>query len=337
MNTIVRDTATVNSATGINRATDWQRLLPFVQQAEYDIARTVLGVAMYELLVANIDANTVPPIQQELIKLLVPMISGFALSGFAGLFNIQMSGMGFVEVSGEKVTPASQWKYNEAKVTLFRMGDKYREFVYYFLQKNHQDNDLQAWASSPAYTFYNELLIRNNSDLNQVIGKGENVNTFLTLLPFIRMAQEKYISPLLCADFLDTLLEKIKDDETTLTLYEAKVVAYSKCILAWFALYEALPSLKAVIIEGVMVTSLPSETSKSSFVSGILTQQERAEIRTDAATKAADYLLLLKAYLKGNALNLPNYTSTNCYQNTLTSSDSFKGFNGTNNSAGFFF
>jgi hypothetical protein len=89
-----------------------------------------------------------------------------------------------------------------------------------------------------------------------------------------------------------------------------RVVDYAKNALAWFGLFEAMPSLKAIIIDGSIVTAMPAESSR---IYQPLSADDRKEIMADAEKKGDTYLSLLETYLDGNASNLPTYNTSPCF------------------------
>jgi hypothetical protein len=284
-------------------------LRPYIIQVENEIAKTVLGVITYSQLDDAITNDSLTSEQSELLTFVQPMIAYFMAYYAMPTGNIIFSDMGVQQMSSKEGTsnPAELWRYNDARTSLFRSGDLYREFSYNYLQANQAT--FTDWSASDSYSFATSLLIQNSAELHRYIGKGQNIGTFQSLRPFMALAQEKYLQPLLCEVFLKELLDK-RNTGIAYNSYELRVVDYAKTALAWFGLYEAMPSLKAIIIDGSMVTSMPAESSR---IYQPLSTEDKNEIMADAEKKGETYLSLLETYLDAHASNLPTYNTSPCF------------------------
>lgn len=309
---LVRDTETIKASTGINKNIAWNTLLPFVMQAELKFAKTVLGDALYALLDTNITAASLTTEQTELLAFIKPMISNFAMYIAAPQLNIHISELGFQDVSAKEGTssPTSVGKYNDARLSFWRTADDYREFSFSYLQSNQ--SSFPDWVSSTAYTIYSKYFFRSNSELNEYLGMGSSVSTFLTLRPRIKLCEEKYIYPVLCQEFAETL--KTKNAENNLSLDELTLLDKIKSALAWLTMYEAAPNLNAVIEDGVLITALPEMRNK---VFAVLTKEQISLIRQDAHDKGLMYLAHLKEYLDVNSSLFSVYQNSPCYKSRV--------------------
>jgi hypothetical protein len=306
---LVRDTETIKASTGINKNIAWNTLLPFVMQAELKFAKAVLGDTLYALLDTNITNDSLTPEQEELLTFAKPMIANFSMYIAAPQLNIHISELGFQDVSAKEGTssPTSVGKYNDARLSFWRTADDYREFTYSYLQSNQ--GSFPDWVSSTAYTIYSKYFFRSNAELNEYLGMGSSVSTFLTLRPHIKLCEEKYITPVLCEDFVQDL--KTKNAENTLSLDELTLFDKIKSALAWLTIFEAAPTLNAVIEDGVLITALPEMRNK---VFAVLTKDQISLIRQDAHDKGLMYLSALKSYLDKNNDKYPIYQQTDCFK-----------------------
>ena len=306
---LVRDTESIKASTGINKNIAWNTLLPFVMQAELKFAKAVLGDTLYSLLDTNITNDSLTPEQEELLTFAKPMIANFSMYIAAPQLNIHISELGFQDVSAKEGTssPTSVGKYNDARLSFWRTADDYREFTYSYLQSNQ--SSFPDWVSSTAYTIYSKYFFRSNAELNEYLGMGSSVSTFLTLRPHIKLCEEKYITPVLCADFVQDL--KTKNAENNLSLDELTLMDKIKSALAWLTIFEAAPTLNAVIEDGVLITALPEMRNK---VFAVLTKEQISLLRQDAQDKGMMYLAALKLYLDKNHDKYPIYEATDCFK-----------------------
>lgn len=327
---LVRSTEKIKEFTGINKNMSWDTIKAFVLQAEIKYVKPVLGDALYAALNQAIDTNDFTAEQTALLEFVYPMATNLAMYLAAPQLAIQMSDMGFMQVSSKDgtATPASTPKYNDARLSLWKTGDDYREFAYAYLQANQ--SAFSDWTSSTAYSVYSSLFIRNSSELNEYLGMGNSVSTFLTLKPHIKLCEDKYILPIICTALAADI--KTKNKENTLSVTEADLLDRIKNAVAWLALYEAAPTLKAIIEDGILITALPGESHR---LYSALSKEDIADIKADAYAKGLMYLSKLKEYLADNAGDFTLYTESPCYKNLIR--DDLRGFHKSNNSAGFHF
>lgn len=306
---LVRTVEKIKEFTGINKTMSWDTIKPFVLQAEIKYVKPVLGDALYAALNQAIDDDTFTSEQTALLEFVYPMATNLAMYIAAPQLAIQMSDMGFMQVSSKDgtATPASTPKYNDARLSLWKTGDDYREFTYAYLQANQ--SAFSAWTSSSAYSVYSSLFVRNNLELNDYLGMGNSVSTFLTLKPHIKLCEDKYILPIICTALAADI--KTKNKENTLSVTEADLLDKIKNAIAWLALYEAAPTLKAIIEDGNLITAMPGESHR---LYATLSKEELSDIKIDASAKGLMYLSRLKEYLDLNASDFTLYTESACYK-----------------------
>ena len=304
---IVQTTEKIKEFTGINKNMSWETLKPFVVQAEEKYAKIVLG-GLYPVLENAINTNTYAPGEKELLDYIFPMIANFTMYLAAPQVNIHISDLGFQENRSKEgtSTPASMVRYNDARLSFWRVADDYREFSYLYLQSNQ--SYFPSWTSSNAYSIYSQLLFRSNYELSEVLGMGNSVGTFLTLKSSIELSEAKYIHPLLCWDMFSRLKDGNKDN--SLTDEEKTLLEKVKKALGWMTLYEAAPTLTAVMEDGVLVTAVPPERNK---MFQPLSEEQINRIRIDAHAKGTMYLSQLKQFLDETADTYPLYKNSNCY------------------------
>ena len=307
---IVTTTDQIKESIGINKNMSWLSFLPHVKLVEETIAIDILGQALYDIIEANSSLNAY---QTKVRGYMETIISAHALYLAAPQLNLMMSDIGFTEhrSTDGSASSVSLWRFNDVRASMFFTADTYKDLCYKYLQDNA--GEFTEWVASSSYTIYNSLLVRNNADLHAVIGKGERIGTFITLVPFLKLAQQKYIVPAMCTAFFSDLLTKQTENES-LSAYEAQALEYAKGAMAWLALAEALPSIRVLIINGTLVTSMPAESSKVvQPISGI----EKNDIINDATQKGEMYLGLLKKYLFDNADEIELYKTSPCYTQML--------------------
>lgn len=310
---IVRDTSIIKEHTGINRNIAWATLSPFAKQSEIKYVIPVIGQALYDEINTAIDNDDLTNAHIKLLEWLYPMIANFTIYTAAPQLNIHISELGFQEQSSKEGTShvASMIRYNDARLSLWRTAIDYREFTYTHLRTNQTNYPL--WAESEAYVVYNQLFIRESKELHTHLGYGQSVSTYLTLRPYINMAEETYIYPILG----DTMCAHLKKQRETddLTPEEKQLMEKILPALSWAALYQAAPTLTAVLEDGNLITALPPEQSK---VFSPLSEAQLSKIQADAYAKSAQYLSRLKAFLDENISTYPLYENSPAAKNRQT-------------------
>jgi hypothetical protein len=197
-------------------------------------------------------------------------------------------------------------RYNEAKASFWKAADDYREFAYLFLQE--QQSLFPDWVNSPSYTIYSGLFFRSNTEIREYVGMVSSVSTFLAIKTNIKLAEDRYILPLVSAAQAEQL--KKANRENVLTAQEAMLLDKIKSALGWLALYESAPGLRAVIEDGVLFTALPPEKN----LAQIMSKEDVEVYRADAFIKGNMYLSQLKEFLDQNAAAYPLYFNSPQYQ-----------------------
>jgi hypothetical protein len=309
---LIRTIPQIKSYSNIHKNTAWESLAPYVILVEGSIVKSILDTTTLQALEDAIENETLSEEQSTLLSFLMPMIANFSLYHAMPQSNAAFSDLGITSQSSQNGTnsPAAMWQYNDLRVSYFRVADSYREQAYKYLQENK--DYFTDWAGSSCYTQFNQLFIRSNTELNAIIGKGESVNTFLSLKTFIEIAEFKYILPTIGRDFSEEL--KGKRNENTLKPYETILLEYIQKVIGWACLYEAAPTLRVIIQDGVMTTAMPAERSQ---VFAPISDSQLVSIRQDALDKFSTFLAAFKKYLDDNHTNFPTYEQSDYFTNHI--------------------
>ena len=122
------------------------------------------------------------------------------------------------------------------------------------------------------------------------------------LLPYIKVAQKKYIETKLGTD----LFEKLQADITGATLtgaYQTLVDDYIQDALVHFAFYECLPFLRFKVSNGNIY-------SKTSETGTALSTDEAQHLREEIRNTAEFYVQRLIDYITNNTSSFPEYSTS---------------------------
>ena len=121
------------------------------------------------------------------------------------------------------------------------------------------------------------------------------------LIPYIKVAQKKYIETKLGTD----LFEKLQSDITAGTLtgaYETLVDDYIQDALVHWSFYECLPFLRYKVQNGNIY-------SKTSETGTALSREEAQDLREEVRNTAEFYTERLIDYIKNNTASFTEYTT----------------------------
>jgi hypothetical protein len=122
------------------------------------------------------------------------------------------------------------------------------------------------------------------------------------MLPYIKVAQKKYIETKLGTDLFEALQTKITASSLT-GAYQTLVDDYIQDALVHFAFYECLPFLRFKVSNGNIY-------SKSSETGTALSQDEAQHLREEVRNTAEFYVQRLIDYITNNTSSFPEYSTS---------------------------
>ena len=143
------------------------------------------------------------------------------------------------------------------------------------------------------------LFISENKIKDSTAIGGNVDNEFL--LPYIKVAQKKYIETKLGTDLFEALQTKITAGTLT-GAYQTLVDDYIQDALVHWSFYEALPFLRYKVMNNNVV-------SKTAENSTPLTREEAQDLREEIRNTAEFYTERLIDYIKNNTASFPEYTT----------------------------
>jgi len=143
------------------------------------------------------------------------------------------------------------------------------------------------------------LFISENKIKDSTAIGGNVDNEFL--LPYIKVAQKKYIETKLGTDLFEALQTKITAGSLA-GAYQTLVDDYIQDALVHWCFYEALPFLRYKVMNNNVV-------SKNAENSTPLTREEAQDLREEIRNTAEFYTERLIDYIKNNTASFPEYTT----------------------------
>lgn len=238
---LIRDTAELKEYAKVNKNMVWDSLKESVELAEQRYLMPILDTPQYSDLSADLTTNTLSIANATLLKYCRRVIANAAMYLAYPTLNVQASDMGVQQSRSREGTaePANQWRYQEARTFYLTTLTQAIEELYIFLQENKADYSL--WVAGRGYSEYNMLFIRNNKELGEYLNTSDSVRAYIALQPYLKMAELKYISPIVPADKVTELRTAMMSN--TLNTLQAVELSLIRHTIAACAYYDALPHI----------------------------------------------------------------------------------------------
>jgi hypothetical protein len=155
--------------------------------------------------------------------------------------NVTAGDMGVQQnkAANDTSTPSSQWSYNDSRLS-YRDGIETSSESLLILLQDYKEN-YPKWVNSKAFSQYNSLFVRNNEELGKFLNTKDSIRAYIAFRPFLQLAEEKYITPIIPKDRLVFLKYALKNG-THIPEVEFDIWQIQR-VMAWYALYEGLPFL----------------------------------------------------------------------------------------------
>lgn len=302
------DIATLKEHVSINRNTDWVSIKPFVKDAEQNYIIPNLSEDQYNALL-NAIAGTPTPAQNALLYKVQQATAHWTLFDAIPQLNSFVSNMGVQQAESSDGTskPAPMWQVRDLRASHYNLAVKYTEQLLKFLQENKADYPL--WVASQSYTEYNDLLIRNSTELSKHLNTGDSILTMVAIRPYIYQAEFDYLAPCISTELLAEI--KTQRSQSNLNPNNAKLLPLAQRALAAAAFAAAIVFLPDVVTNGVLTLNP---------YGNVQAQDRDTDMRFAKKVTAAEMarekaLADLKHYLHQNIANYPTYSNSSSYNN----------------------
>lgn len=308
---LFRNTRDLKLFADIHKQTDWDTLLPYVQQAENDYIIPLIGEEQFEYFNSAIKAQNDTEAnfnfifqdvtENKLFKLLATALANFALYEAFPFLNTSLGDIGVQQQSSKEGTsaPAAQWRYESRRSAHLNTGDSYIEKTLEFLEKNAASFPL--WSNSEYFTINKDLLIGDSAMLTTYLGMNDSRRAFIAIRPYIRLAEKDIIAIL-----GKPLFDSIKEEGATLpsTIPNKILLEGAREAVAWTAYYYALPFLSIRINgDGVQVVSKNDSINQRSSAS----KDDKETARAQAGRFSDKFLNTLRQFMDINIDEYPLY------------------------------
>lgn len=144
--------------------------------------------------------------------LLASAIANFGMFLYFPLLQIELDSSGASVPQNENRKSAEWWQIKDARRELLRSGHESMDLLLAFLEKNPS---VFTDYTENYSAINNELIVNNATDFSKYYTIFNSRQTFLALMPTIRVVQDQYIKTMLCselvADLKKTATEKLAE------------------------------------------------------------------------------------------------------------------------------
>lgn len=293
--------------TGFSQSMDWEKILPFVEDAEAEYIRPALGDDFYDELITAITADNLTAAQTAALAVLRPAVAWFTFEKTILGLAMSVSEMGpaeAVDSEGRWLFPR-QWVSESGRLRAFRNGYRKLEEALRYLEKNQVD--YSTWTDSTAFTQEVELFIPNATIMAEYIPLEGGRSIFVKLKASIKKAELRYIKPVLGQELYDAMKVIITTPNSTPTTAQTELIDHiRRCLAEWMMLY-AVPFFRLRFNElGLVEPAMETSYNKQQPAS----QEAINGLWMSIQDAGKGFLHTLKNFLDANAAQFPEYTDT---------------------------
>jgi|GEM_PF-3054481 hypothetical protein len=285
---------------------NWEKVLPFVEDAEAEYIKPVLGDEFYDELITAL-AGTPTAAQIAAIAVLRPAVAWFTFEKTLIGLALSVSEMGpaeAVDTEGRWLFPR-KWVSEAGRQQAFRNGYKKLEEALRYLEKN--EIEYSTWYKSAAYCKEVGLFIPNATILANYIPLDGGRAIYSRLRPAINKAELHYIKPVLGEALFNQMKNMLTTPASNFTIAQAELLDKIRLALAEWMLNYAVPFFRLKFNElGIIEPAMENGIGKESPA----TQEAVAGLWMSIQEAGKRFLLDLKTFLDSNADSFPNYTDT---------------------------
>ena len=306
----------------INRTMSWASLKPFIRRATRNYIIPYLGDDFYDALVTYYTSGSGDDLMDEILEITQDALAHYTIYDAMPAINIVLSDMGAQENSSENASsqPASQWRYKSARWNAIQQADRSMDELLDVLYDNKDEADLSDWIGTPANDFFPDP-----ETLKSYLSHDISWRLFIAMIPYMKKALDKWISPVVTSQQLEDLITKIQAGSTSAR--ENQLTEKIRYALAERSLQLAIPHLRLVIDSGSI-----NFMSSTDGMTMLQTANQQAiddlkhQVRSDADAYEGDLKNFLYTYHEDFEYYRDNGHIDGYRPNVISSPDEIGGF-----------
>jgi hypothetical protein len=306
---LIKTSAQIREYLKVDTSFNYETVLPYLEKAERVYLLPVLGAEQLLQLYdysegSGSGSGGSASAYDKLFKLACTALCNLGFYEAWPLLDLRITDAGFVVTSSQNFVPASQYRVEQAKLAVKRLGFNGLDEMLLFLEENA--DTFEDWKDSAAYTVHKETFFGTAVKFNQYFGIGESRYLFNRLVPFIVEIQEDVIEAILTKPLYDELKDlfaenDVDGDYLTLLKKVQRTVAYC-------AVHKALPQLVGTFEDfGVRIYETKGGTTANYIDTTKQSDSNFSVLLAHLEQQSRMYTQKLQEYLEANADLFPEY------------------------------
>jgi hypothetical protein len=297
----------------VNVTTNFITIKPYIETAEAEYIKKLLGDAQYYELVEYYEDHVEPESHLgDLLKLVQKSLINLAyFRGFPILVAKIGDGGAY---RNETDVQKPLFKYQEAELKQMFKTDGFNglDAVLEYLENNIESFPL--FASSQNYTIFKQNFIHTTAQFDDCFPIGGSRIVFLKLRKYMIDAENFHILPVIGKPFFDLLKNELLNN--SLSEANIPVVEFLRKAIAGFAISKGILQLGISITDNGIFHQTTTGGQYDHKKDAALDMKESFNISKLARDTADDYMSLLKDFLHTNIQDYPLYSASNAYDSS---------------------
>ena len=269
----------------------------YVSSAENWLKTDILGTTLYTTLNADQVTHAAP------VAICRRIISLYAYYESIPFLDLVHTSTGFGVVSNSNVAPASKNRVVALREQTAVRRDKEVEALLEYLEETVAYH--VEWKASDAYSLAWDLLIPNATVLNKYFNIDKSRRVYVKMMSVIRKIQELTIGPAISQDYLDELIEKIKDGD--LAAADNVILADLRKAVVFLSLADGIDTMS------IMIDQQGIGRSYKIGVKLFANESRMMELKRNFDITGSKYLGKIINYLNSNLTDFATYADSDEY------------------------
>jgi len=324
VNMLLRDVTMIKEFVPVNASLEYQKLSPFVSDAEKIIIE-LISEEFYDELDAYVDSLEPqdPPAEpthnayyDALLILLRHSISFISFHFGFDMLNTVFSNQGFHRIENADGSKKALFQRQEEnlKRTFKVQGYNKLELALAYMENNKEE--FATWVASDAYTITKSYFINSSNEFSDIYNISNSRLVFLKLKNAQVLAEDFDIKPLIGIDYYDSLKAQIlsgtiSDEDAMFLIILKKAVAYCSIARGGYSLIAELNEFGFY--------QFMSESNELNFrIESAASEKMIGSILAYAEKIGKSYLRSCESFLKKNITDYPLYANSTAYDDTYS-------------------
>ncbi|WP_233898353.1 DUF6712 family protein [Tenacibaculum piscium] len=196
---IIKTTEKLRDFIRVNGSVDIENLEPYLLKAERNLLKPLIGVGQISVF----EQELTDPVLIYAQKLAQDAVANFGYYLYLPIGAVQISDAGILVVESDKAKQASDKKFKELQRSFKKSAHEALDDLLDYMEQ-YADKFLD-WFNSDYYTVYKELLVNRTSVFNKYYYIFNSRQTFIAMMPTIRIVEDQFIKPVIGKKLLDDL------------------------------------------------------------------------------------------------------------------------------------